>query len=285
MAVVVGVDIGGSGVRAAAVSSAGELGEIRRVALIHRGVDAVIDAVRAVSLDLGATAVGVGVPGFVRDGRVVASPNFPEWSDIPLAKRLSAALGCPVHVENDANAAAFGVYVARGRRRDVLVLTLGTGVGGGIVTGGRLFRGSGGTGAELGHVRVGGNRACGCGGRGCLEMWVGTVGLVAAAAERGFAVRDGAAVVAAADAGENWALSVMSDAAEALGLGLASLTNLFNPEEIVLCGGLSGAQRHLAQAEVVWRAEGIRANTEDVSIVWEGRADAFAIAGAAWSSS
>jgi glucokinase len=119
-------------------------------------------------------AVGVGAAGMVdsRDGVLRYAPNLP-WRDLPLADRISTATGLPCVVDNDANAAAWGEYrfgAGRGSA-DMLLVTVGTGIGGGIVAGGRLFRGAHGFAAEIGHVIVEpGGPLCGCGNRGCWEQ-------------------------------------------------------------------------------------------------------------------
>lgn len=146
--------------------------------------------------------------------------------------------------------------------------------------GGRLLVGAGGTGAELGHIHVGGDRACGCGGAGCLEMWCGTVGLKAAALERGRAVLDGEEVIEAARAGEIWAVEVIQAAAEHLGKGLVSLVNVFNPDVVVIAGGLAQAGDLLAPAETWLRARAVPPSASRARLVWGGRADRWAILGA-----
>ena len=111
MEAVVGLDIGGSGVRGASVAADGAPGPVWRVSLDRRDVEVVVAAVRDLVAELGgASRVGVGVPGFVRDGVVLASPNFPTWRAVPLAQLLTDALGVPVHVENDANSATWGAW-------------------------------------------------------------------------------------------------------------------------------------------------------------------------------
>jgi glucokinase len=224
--------------------------------------------------------IGVGMPGFIRDGVVHGSPNFPGWSDVDLRAALARRLDRQVCVANDANVAALGAWASRGGTEDLVMLTLGTGVGGGVVMGGRLLTGALGTGAELGHIHVGGNRPCGCGGLGCLETWCGTVGLVAAAAERGVAASDGAAVRTAAERGEAWAIEVLSDAAEHLGKGLVTLVNIFNPDVVIIAGGLTAARYWFEPAEAWLLRYGVPPSAEHVEVVWGGRADIWAIVGA-----
>jgi len=277
----IGVDIGGGGVRAGLVED-GRVGETVCEALTDRSVEAVVDAVGRVVAQIGDAPVGVGVPGFVHRQHVLASPNFPTWRDVPLAEALSRRLARPVIIENDANCATLGIWRARGGEEDLVVLTLGTGVGGGVVTGRRLLRGARGTGAELGHVFAGGDAPCGCGGIGCLEQWCGTVGLVRLAAAEGHSIADGRDLVEAAEEGHEWAATALRRAGEGLGRGLVTLVNVFNPDVVVIAGGLAQADAWLAPPAEAWlRQFGIRASVDHVRIVWEGPADRFAIVGAA----
>lgn len=275
----VGVDVGGTGVRAASVDPGGAVGALEVRSLRDRSIGVVVATIAEVVGGLGPSRVGVGVPGFVRDGRVLASPNFPEWRDVDLGARLEEALGVPVSVENDANAAALGAWVRFGGVEDLVLLTLGTGVGGGVVSEGRLVRGRKGTGAELGHIRIGGAARCGCGGTGCLETWSSTVGLVRLARESGVEVTGGAEVLERARAGEGWAIEAVERAAEALGSGLITLANTFAPERIAIAGGLSSDPGAWSRAVEVFEAGVIPANR--CPVLWLGRADELAIAGAA----
>jgi len=153
-------------------------------------------------------------------------------------------------------------------------------VGGGIIAGGQVLRGAAGTGAELGHLYVGGTRACGCGGRGCLETWCSNVGLVAAAAEKGHVMASGQQVVVAAERGEAWAIETLQEAAQYLGFGLVSLVNLFNPDAIVVLGGLAAARTWWEPA-VAWMSDNaVPPSANRVHVVFGGRADEAAILGA-----
>ncbi|HHO51392.1 MAG TPA: ROK family protein, partial [Deltaproteobacteria bacterium] len=227
-------------------------------------------------------AVGVGVPGFVRGRTVLASPNFPTWREVPLAALLEERLGAPVSILNDANAAALGAWGQHGGGEDLVLLTLGTGVGGGVISEGRLLTGRAGTGAELGHIYVGGPRPCACGGVGCLEAWCSTTGLIRGAAELGHEVSDGAEVIAAASEGQRWASELLDEAGRRLGIGLVTLINVFAPRIVAIAGGLSQASGVLAPPAEAWlRRHGIAANVDHVSIAWLGPADELAIEGAA----
>lgn len=278
----IGVDIGGGGVRAAVVE-AGRMGTVVAENLSDRTVGFVVDTIVRVIEQVGSDApVGLGVPGFVHDQHVLASPNFPTWREVPLAELLAERLKRPVTIENDANCATLGIWRERGAHEDLVVLTLGTGVGGGVVMQGELLRGATGTGAELGHIYAGGDAPCGCGGLGCLEQWCGTVGLIRLAAASGHSIADGRELVQAAEQGRQWAASVLRRAAQGLGRGLVTLVNLFNPDVVVISGGLAHARDWLAPPAEDWlRRYGIAASVDHARVVWVGPADRFAILGAA----
>lgn len=286
-----GVDIGGSGVRAARLSDEGTPLQWARRTLVEREWRAVCAlVVEAIQELCGAgesvDGVGVAVPGFVHGGCVVASPNFPMWDQVNIAGDLARTLDAPVVVENDANAAALGV--AKGHR-DAIVLTLGTGVGGGILSGGQLVRGASGFGAEVGHVFAGGSRRCGCGAVGCLESSLGTWGLIAAAQERGLPIashspRAGEELAAMAREGDTAARQVFEEASEALGRGLVTLVNLFQPSHIYILGGLVGARDLLSGGIDHMHAHCIGASGPAIDVAWLGRADDAAVRGVAWAA-
>jgi glucokinase len=183
-------------------------------------------------------------------------PNLGEgWRRFPLRARLEGALGKKVHVENDANAAMQGeawIGAAAGAN-DAVLLTLGTGVGGGIIAGGRLIRGARGVGAELGHIVVADtSHPCGCGGRGCLEQFASGTAVGRAAAEalaaggKGTLAALGRAptahdVLAAARGGDALARKIIDHAGRMLGVGLVTIVHALNPEVIVLGGGFGSA--------------------------------------------
>ena len=208
----------------------------------------------------GVESVGFAVAGDIdcARGLVRFSPNL-GLKNAPLGPLLKKLLKRPVIVDNDANAAAWGIYKTQvsPRIKDVIVATLGTGVGGGLIVNGRLHRGATGSAGEIGHmVLVPGGRPCHCGNRGCLEAYVGGTYLVREALARirrgqgsltwRLAQRKPAEVTPlllnwAARRGDPMAQSLWQEAGERLGQALASLINAFNPELIVLCGGLARA--------------------------------------------
>ena len=269
--VLVGVDLGGTNVKTAAVSRDGRvLGKDARPTPADQGLYAVLDtiaeAVRVVLREAGmgpgeVLAAGIGAPGPMnwRTGVVFSPPNLPGWKDVPLADLLRERLGAPCFVDNDANVACYGEFwLGAGRDvDDMILLTLGTGVGGGIVTMGQLLRGPDGTAGEIGHLCVRRNgRQCNCGAKGCLETYASVTGMVRTAQKGiqeghetiltsmcgGDLTRlSGKMISEAAIAGDGFAAWVMQETGVWLGTAIGSLINLLNPEKVVLAGGMIGA--------------------------------------------
>lgn len=211
---------------------------------------------------LRAHGLGLGIAGLVdsEGGRLRFAPNLKELSRFPLGRALKARLGLPVAVENDANAAAWGAYVCELERRssNMACVTLGTGVGGGLVLNKRLYRGSTGSAGEIGHTCVEADgQLCHCGARGCLEAYVGSYGMLDAVAKmlagpsgRKSTLRRWPAEVLtpkilaqAARAGDPVAKAVWRMAGYYLGLGISSLLYLLDLDDVVLVGGVSKAGR------------------------------------------
>ena len=249
----VGIDVGGTHLRAAVVGPDEMIGEVHRVrSRTSDGATLVADlAAAAAAVDPGGgLPLGLGMAGLVtRDGRFVYGPNV-GVTDLPLGDLVAAATGRVVTLLNDATAAALGEHRlgAGVGHDDVLLLTLGTGVGGGIVAGGRLLVGAHGFAAELGHVIVeDGGRDAPSGIPGTLEGYVAgdAVARAAAAAaargEPGARALDAVGVVDAAAAGEAWAAGLLVEAGRWLGVALASLTNALDPGVVVVGGGFGTA--------------------------------------------
>jgi glucokinase len=282
---IIGVDVGGTKVAAAEV-----VGQRARNLVEHptdlRGSDELLagfeSAVREAAGDRGTpAAIGVGVPSQIEyaTGTVLSSVNIP-LVGVKLRDELSQRLGAPVFVDNDANVAALAeAYFAEGTEegepvQDVVMYTLGTGVGGGVVIGGRIFRGAKGLGAELGHVVIdkeGPNCPGNCPNRGCLEALCSGTALGRDANDLAEARPDSALgrrlkangkvtardVVAEAHDGDRDAIRLIDRYAENLGVGISNAINAFEPELIVIGGGLSAASDlFLARA---WDEAGSRA--------------------------
>jgi glucokinase len=199
--------------------------------------DSIVDLVQG----LGAfDSLGVGVPGLITsDGVVRSSPNMPSAIELPLRKQLEARLNKKVWVENDATCGALGEWKhgAAVGARDMWMVTLGTGIGGGLVSGGVLQRGSQGFAGEIGHMVVNPEGPlCPCGKRGCWERYASGSGLAFLGKSD-----TGESVITAARAGDKAALDVIDRFAYWVALGLANLANITDPDTIVIGGGLSQA--------------------------------------------
>ncbi len=253
----VGVDLGGTNIKAGLVDDTGRL--IKKLSIpteAHLGRDRVIENVCAAARDAADSikwenvrAVGVGSPGPLdhRTGVVITAPNLPGWENVPLADKVSAKLGVKAFVENDANAACWGEYwVGAGKDYGSMVLlTLGTGIGGGIILDGRLWRGSTGAGAEIGHMVIDcDGEECACGNRGCLESYASAPATVS----RFLRMKKETSSEMTADiiyekalAGDVTARKALEETGRYLGVAVANIANVLNPEIVLLSGGLAGA--------------------------------------------
>lgn len=265
----VGIDLGGTNIRMALVGVGGTiLGRYRFPTQADRGwKDVVLRTARGVQELLAHggrgpfAGVGIGAPGAVlyKEGVVIESPNLPDWHYVPLRTLLQEHLGCPVMVENDADAIALGEggYGAARGIGNYLVITLGTGVGGGLVLGGKLWRGLQASAAEVGHFPVEPmGYPCGCGGSGCLETVASATAIARMAIEamesgRDTEIRrlsgdnidnvDAEMVSRAARQGDEVAQGIFNRMAVALGMVLAGIVNLLHLEAIIIGGGVSAS--------------------------------------------
>ena len=249
----IGVDLGGTNLRAAAVSREGKI--LEKIAVdtnFEGGRDAVIgDIVNGVNAlkqhFAGArlAGVGIGVPGFIRlkEGFITNSNNLPYLENYPVRDAIEAKLGTPIILENDANAAALGEkWMGAGRDVDDLVLlTLGTGIGGGIIINGRVLHGMDGMAAELGHITIDSSGPpCGCGNYGCLEKLasataVESLAMLLSLSAKPMTSRE---VYELAMEGNEKARMIFVQMGRALGIGLANLINTFNFPLYLLSGGM-----------------------------------------------
>lgn len=265
--VALGLDVGGTNLRAALVTASGMVVEQRRLPSPPDGEVAFLDAVLDLHGDLTASLsdpkvpVGVGIASLVVDRRkALYGPNL-GIGDLDIVAGLDDRGIEQVVVENDATVAMYGewrVGAARGHDHAVMV-TLGTGVGGGVVVDGRLLRGANGFASEVGHQPVQRDgRRCACGRRGCLEAYAAGSAIAVEAAERlasgapssltGQVDLSGQEVVAAAEAGDALAVEVLEEIGTWLGLGLVGLVNLLDPSIVVVGGGAgsaAAARRHI----------------------------------------
>ncbi|CAN5131101.1 MAG: ROK family glucokinase [Nocardioides sp.] len=266
MTLAVGIDVGGTKIAGGVVDGDGELLEEARVDSPARDAEAVADAIAGLINDLASrhevSTVGVGAAGYIDRARsnVLFAPNI-AWRDVPLRAQLEAATALPVVIENDANAAAWGefTYGAGSDVDDLLLVTVGTGVGGGVVLGGSLLRGAFGVAAEIGHLRMVPNGLlCGCGNRGCLEQYGSGSALVREVREAARAGLAGAVpvlelaggsaeaitgpiITQAAQGDDPFAIAAIGEIGRWLGEGIASLAAVLDPAMVVIGGGVSAA--------------------------------------------
>ncbi|MGW1839289.1 ROK family glucokinase [Streptomyces sp. BBFR2] len=263
MGLTIGVDIGGTKIAAGVVDEEGSILDIRTVPTPQTAdalTDAIADAVRSVGAAHRVEAVGIGAAGYVDDKRatVLFAPNI-DWRHEPLKDKVEQRVGLPVVVENDANAAAWGEYRfgAGAGHSDVICITLGTGLGGGIIIGNKLRRGRFGVAAEFGHIRVvPDGLLCGCGSQGCWEQYASGRALLRYARQRAVATPQDATVLLglgdgtpegiegrhvseAARRGDPVAVDSFRELARWAGAGLADLASLFDPSAFIVGGGVS----------------------------------------------
>ncbi|MCZ2078210.1 MAG: ROK family protein [Bryobacteraceae bacterium] len=248
----IGVDLGGTNLRAAAITKDGIIVEkISGSTNLSEGRDAVIsdivDAITRIKRKAGAgrlAGVGIGVPGFIliEKGIIVGSNNLPEFEGFPVRDEIERRLGTQVILENDANAAAMGEkWMGAGKEvDDLILLTLGTGIGGGIISRGRILHGFVGMAGEIGHMTIYPNgNPCGCGNHGCLEKHASAtaVSSMAALLHLGDNVTS-EDVYKMAAAGDEKAQMIFASMGTALGLAIGTLVNIFNFPLVLLSGGM-----------------------------------------------
>jgi glucokinase len=295
MGLTIGVDVGGTKIAAGVVDETGTILARTRVptpADPQWAVGAIADAVKELRAEYNVTAVGVGAPGYIDRNRstVIMAPNI-NWENEPTV------------IENDANAAAWGEFRfgAAVAHEDMIMITVGTGIGGGIVIDGRMHRGSFGVAGEIGHLNmVPDGLPCGCGGKGCWEQYASgralrRYGRDRAANEPVLGKRllelnegiadtiTGSQITQAADEGDPLALEVYDELADWLGRGMADLASLFDPAVFVLGGGVSdsGALLHepVAKAFEKYLIGGVHRPRAEVVLAALGSAAGIAGAG------
>jgi glucokinase len=242
---VIGLDLGGTKIAAAIADQKGKI--IRRLVVpteAQKGKEAVIKNIFASIKNVAQNnlasvkAIGIGAPGPIlyKEGIIVSPPNLPGWKKVPLRKIIQDEFKIKTILENDANAAALGeARFGAGRGiKNLIYITISTGIGGGVIIDGKIFRGAVGTAGEIGHTTIDpdGPR-CGCGNYGCLEA------LASGTAIAQKAGKDATEVGKAARQGDKEALKIIRETGEYIGIGVANLANLFNPEMVIIGGGVA----------------------------------------------
>jgi glucokinase len=289
----IGVDLGGTKILAGVVARDGEVVRRHERATPHDSQDSVVrelEAAVSALLSDEIAAIGFGAPSPIDQvrGVVVECVNLP-LKDFALRDWMSGRFGLPVGLDNDANAAAIGEWragVGRGAE-NLVMLTIGTGLGGGVIANGRPFRGATGAGVELGHVViVHDGRPCQgtCTGRGHLEPYVTGLAATAAAREAFGPSADAHRLVRLANEGDATARGILADIGGYLGSGMGSFANIFEPELMVIGGGFGVAawEYVIPAAEEVMRREALRPMRETVRVVRAELGTAAGLIGAAF---
>ncbi len=264
-----GIDIGGTNIKGILTDKSGKVLSFREVETpdsakkidqeIYSLLENLATSVSVSKIDI--QAVGIGAAGAVdrTKGMVITSPNIPSWKNYPLAKNIEKITGIRVFLENDATVAcAGGWWQGNGTKfRNWIMITLGTGIGGGVVIDNKIYTGQTGSSMEIGHttIEVDG-RECSCGNRGCLEQYASATALVNFVKKNQNEYKD-SSIFARTESEEltskliyeeavkkdQLALNAVEDISSYLGIGVANLINIFNPEAVILGGGLSQAHK------------------------------------------
>ncbi|MFH0753412.1 MAG: ROK family protein [Candidatus Omnitrophota bacterium] len=281
---IIGVDVGGTNVKLGLVDARGDI--VSRLSFSTKRVsDTPERLIAAICETVGALlrkdkvsksfvkGIGVGLPGLVdvKNGMVRVLPNIPGWKDVPLKKVMEKKLGFPVRLENDVNMITLGEWQFGAGKglTDMMMITLGTGVGAGLILGGAIYRGPGFAAGEIGHMPYGDGPACGCGGSGCFERYVGNKELQRLAAKLfnkdDIKLED---IYGKAVEGKHKALKFWDMAGERIGQGLVGPVNLLNPQAIVIGGGVSRSFAFLEPAMArTLRQRAMRTQGEMVRII------------------
>ena len=269
----IGIDIGGTSIKGAAVNDEGKVFDVfsmpvikgeKQEETINKLAKLICEYMKEHNYNKdNVVGIGMGVPGTLNTSKgTVDYSNNLDWWNLPISKMISDATGLPVRITNDANAAALAEakYGAGRKYKNIVMLTLGTGVGGGVIIDGKLFEGYQGKGAELGHaVVVVDGRECTCGRLGCLEAYVSATGLIKDTKAMMEAHKDskmweiseklgkidGRVAFEAARAGDPYGIQLVENYIHYLGEGINNYLNIFRPEAIVLSGGIANEKEYL----------------------------------------
>lgn len=272
---VIGIDIGGTSIKGAAVTSEGKMYKAftcpvskkeKGSDVLERLAEIILNYIKENEAEIGKiSGIGMGIPGVIdsRDGIVCHSANLPLWTNLRVKEIMEKLTGYPVKITNDANAAALGEvkYGAGNNCETAIMITLGTGVGCGVVLNGKLFEGNEGKGAELGHsTLILGGRQCSCGRKGCFEAYASATGLIHDTEQailkhpkskmKEISIQFGkvnglVAFKAAREYEDPWAIEVVEQYISYLSEGLLNICNIFRPNMIILSGGVANEGEYL----------------------------------------
>lgn len=261
----IGIDVGGTNLKAGLVNEEGQILSAARIPLAFTTAEAFAETLADLAkqvlregkvIPAEIISVGIGIPGAVEGGNVLFTANIP-LKNIPLEKLFRQHLDIPVVLANDADCAAAAEFLLGSGKgsRDFIMVTLGTGVGGGLILGGKLHTGKSCAG-EVGHMVIDmGGASCGCGRRGCWESYASATGLIRMAKQAaqnhpesllsGLDALNGQTIFEAADQGDPVALEVTRHYADCLAVGITNLVNIIQPEIVAIGGGVAAAPEHL----------------------------------------
>lgn len=245
---VIAVDIGGTKIRAGLVDEVGHIVKVKDIPTeSKKGGEHVLSRTQTLISDLmtdHVSGIGIGTAGQINlEGKILsATDTFPNWAGIALQERLKKHFNCTVRVVNDVQAMALGeMYFGEGKGvQDFLCLALGTGVGGAIVSQGKLIRGSNGAAGEIGHMVIHtGGRKCPCGKQGCMEAYVSGTALAIRYEERSKVKKSGRGIIQDVSQGDPIAMMLLTEYVDDLISGISSLIAIFNPSRVILGGGVA----------------------------------------------
>lgn len=248
--VIAGIDLGGTNLKIGVFSLEGELLKIWKTSSKpFKNPDniksAIIDELNRFEEYSNIQAIGIGVPGLVtNDGIVIESPNFPDWHEVNIMEILQKMLNAPVRVENDANLFAIGEGFAGSAKdcKNFVGITLGTGVGGGIILDGQIYRGNKGMAGEIGHIVIHpSGPICSCGKKGCLEAYSSATAIKKMMEQQTQLILEAQDIAGLAMKGDKTAKKIFEKAGYHLGIGIATIVNLLDIEMVVIGGGVSNA--------------------------------------------
>ena len=307
-----GIDIGGTFIKIVAINERGKVLKSEKfktpVQLSHKNFLKFLAGIIKdwqQKLKVKETVIGIGIAGDTdnKKGILRFAPNIP-WHNLKITSELQKLTGLKCFASNDANMAAFGVYKKelKGKYKNILVLTLGTGIGGGIIIDGKLYQGATGTAGEFGHIKVADTKdgnLCACGAHGCLESYIGTNNLKKLALK--FVKENPKSILAALLKKEKFSVKILSVAASKrdksalliweyfgkyLGIGLADLILSFNPEAIIFSGGVSGGAKYfIPTLKQVFKEQKIKEPFKNIKVLVSKTKDIGALGAALYALS